>query len=110
MIGMLKLLRFLFGGEPLFGNSNKGMFRNLEVSKEEIIPNTKIEQIERTHRETIPNNVTDETRSYGSTDLRFGYRGKLENSNTNKVGDTSGITKFNSDNKTRIQKQLKPLE
>jgi hypothetical protein len=108
---MLNLLRFLFGGEPLFGSSNKGIFRNLEVSKEEIFPNTKIEYPERTHRETISSNVTDEMRSYGSTDLRFGYRGKLENPNTKKVEDTPGNSKtYNPNNKTRIQNQLKPLD
>jgi hypothetical protein len=109
---MMNLLRFLFGGEPLFGSSNKGIFRNLEVSKEEIIiPNTKIEYSERTRRETISSNVTDETRTYGSTDLIFGYRGKLENPNAKKVEHTAEDSKtYNPNNKTRIQKQLNPLD
>jgi hypothetical protein len=107
----MNLLRFLFGGESLFGSSNKGIFRNLEVSKEEIIPNIKIEYPERIHRETIPGDVTDETRSYGSTDLRFGYHGKLETTNAKKVEHMAGDSKTdNHNNKTRIQKQLNTLD
>lgn len=109
---MLKLLRFLFGGEPLFGNSsNKGIFRNLEANKAEIIPNAKVEHTERNHRETVMSKHEDEIINYGKVDLRVGDRGYLENTNTKKIDETVGRNKMSNDNnKAQYQKEINHLD
>ena len=109
---MLKVLRFLFGGEPLFGNSpKKSMFRNLEVNKGEIIPNVNMEQPERTHRKTITSKYENEIGQYSKTDSGFGYRGKLENMNTKQADEPSGMTKkSNHNDNPQYQKQKKHFD
>jgi phosphoribulokinase len=109
---MLKLLRFLFGGEPLFGNSsNKGIFRNLEMNKAEIIPNVKAEHTERNYRDIVMGKHEDEIRNYSMVDPRIGDRGNLENTYTKKVNETVGRSKMsNHNNKAQYQKQINHLD
>ena len=109
---MLKLLRFLFGGEPLFGNSSyKGMFRNLESNKVEIIPNVKMEHTERNHREKVMTKYEDQLRNYSKVDLRVGDRGNLGYTNTRKIDEIVGRNKMSShSNKAQYQKQINHLD
>lgn len=109
---MMKLLRFLFGGEPLFSNSsNKGIFRNLEVNKAEPIPNVKVEHTERNHRETVMSKHEDEMRNYGNVGPRVGDRRNLENTNTKKIDETVGRNKMSShSNRAQYQKQINHLD
>jgi hypothetical protein len=100
---MLKLLRFLFGGEPLFGNSSyKGMFRNLESNKVEIIPNVKVEHTERNHREKVMTKYEDQIRNYSKVDrVNLGY------TNIKKIDEiVGGNNMSNPTNRTQYQKQI----
>jgi hypothetical protein len=105
---MLKLLRFLFGGEPLFGNSSyKGMFRNLESNKVEIIPNVKVEHTERNHREKVMTKYEDQIRNYSRVDLRVGDRGNLGYTNIKKIDEIVGGNNMSKPtNRTQYQKQI----
>ena len=107
---MLKLLRFLFGGEPLFGNpSTKGIFRNLEVNREEMIPNTKLEHTEKNYQERGMKR-DEELRKYGNVRLRVGAHGNLENTNRKKVDETISQNNSSNNNKTGYHKQIHRFE
>ena len=101
---MLKLLRFLFGGEPLFGNtSHKGIFRNLEVNREEITPNAKLEHTEKNYRQTGMNKYEDEIKNYDSAGQRGEDPGNLVNTRSRKIDERITRDKTsNCNNKTVI--------
>ena len=105
---MLKLLRFLFGGEPLFSNSSyKGMFRNLEPNKVEIIPNVKVEHTARNHREKVMTKYEDQIRNYSKVDPRVGDRGNLGYTNIKKIDEIVGGNNMSKPtNRTQYQKQI----
>jgi hypothetical protein len=109
---MLKLLRFLFGGEPLFGNhSTKGIFRNLEVNREEITPNAKLEHTEKNYRQTGMNKHEGEIKNYDSAGQRGGDLGNLVNTRSRKMDERITRNKTsNYNNKSEYEKQMKRFE